>query len=317
MIRLRTIGFLIGLFLFGWILSSADLKSVWQQIRGIPGWRLTILLSFYGVIFGLDTLGWQCALNRQRKIHFHRLFRTRLAGEAMNYVTPMVPIGGEPVKAYFLSRRYGIPLSEGVTSVVVAKTTFSFSMLLFVVTGLLVTWATQPLSSSLLKWVWVTLPVLTVLLALFLLLQFLQPFRKSALFLQGWGPFGLKKLAAKVRHWDKAVTTFYRQSPKAVFLSLGFHFLGWMAGVLEVYLILRFLQIPISLARAWSIESLWVLLKSGAFLIPGTLGASEGFSLLICVALGINAVSALGLALIRRARELLWMGWGLIEFARG
>ncbi|MBI3615742.1 MAG: flippase-like domain-containing protein [Candidatus Omnitrophica bacterium] len=305
--RLRWLGFLAGVALLFWILRGSDLPAVWQQIRGLQ-WRFGLIFLFYIVIFGLDTLGWRFVLHStaHSNVRWDRLFRARLAGEAVNYVTPTAWIGGEPVKAYLLSKRYGVPMANGMASVVVAKTTFSVSMFLFILMGIGVTLFTQRVDPSVFRWVWVILPILGVLLGLFLLVQFLSPFQRIA----GWVKGGLKE-------WDEALVRSYRKSPRAVLMSLGFHFLGWMAGVVEVFLILRFLHIPVSWATAWSLEALWILLKTGAFLIPGSLGASEGFLLLVCAGLGISAVSGLALGLVRRAREVLWVGLGLAEFSRG
>ena len=316
--RFRWLGFVAGIGLFAWILRRSDLHAVSQQVLGLQ-WRFLLILLFYIVIFGLDTLGWQFTLKpkAQVRIPWMRLFRARLAGEAVNYVTPAAWIGGEPVKAYLLSKRHGVPLSEGMASVVIAKTTFSLSMFLFVILGVGVTLLAHSLDPSLVKWIWVVLFFLGFLLGFFLLVQFLRPFERGTSILQRFVPAWMQSAAAKVRDWDRALADFYRTSPQAVLLSLGFHFLGWMAGVLEVFLILRFLHIPASLWTAWSVEALWVLLKSGAFLIPASLGASEGISLAVCVALGMSAVSGLALALVRRARELVWVGLGLAEFARG
>lgn len=311
--RFGRIGFLIGLVLFGWILSRADLNALWGQVQDLH-WRFGLVVLFYAVIFGLDTLGWLFTLRPQvrSQVPLVSLFRARLAGEAVNYVTPAASIGGEPVKAYLLLRRFGIPLKEGMASVVIAKTTFAFSMLLFVILGLAITLFTRPLPDQILRWVWGALALLVLLLSLFIGVQFLQPFRRGAVLLRRFLP----RFRTRGKAWDESIVGFYRKSPGATFWSVLFHFLGWMAGVLEVYLILYFLGIPVNLSTAWSIEALWVLLRSGAFFIPASLGASEGFSLLICVALGMSAVSGLGLALIRRAREILWMGAGLAEYAR-
>jgi uncharacterized protein (TIRG00374 family) len=245
------------------------------------------------------------------------LFRARLAGEAVNYVTPTASIGGEPVKAWILSRRHGVPMQEGMASVVIAKTTFTFSMLLFVAIGLAVALATQPSSSKLMAWVWVVLPGLSGLAVLFVLVQFLQPFRRFVQAISRWMPERLRRAAERVHEWDREIVSFYRQAPGSVLWSLGFHFLGWLAGAVEVYLILHFLNLPVSWATAFSLEALWVLLRSGAFLIPASLGASEGFLLLICGALGVSAIPGLALGLIRRAREVAWTGLGLLEFSRG
>jgi hypothetical protein len=208
-------------------------------------------------------------------------------------------------------------MADGMASVVIAKMTFSVSMFLFILTGLAVTALTQQtLAPSLVRWVWLVLPVLGLLLTIAFVVQFLKPFQQTAsvlkLFLSRW----LHNIGAKLHEWDQAITMFYQKSPKAVFMSLGFHFLGWMAGVVEVWLILYLLRSSVDLYTAWSIEALWVLLKSGAFLIPASIGASEGFLLLICMGLGIDTVAGLALALIRRAREIAWMGIGLLDLVK-
>ena len=130
--------------------------------------------------------------------------------------------------------------------------------------------------------------------------------------LSGW----LRRVTEKVHEWDHAILSFYRQSPGSVLWSLGFHFLGWLAGAAEVYLIFHLLGIPVSPATAFSIEALWILLKTASFLIPASLGASEGILLFVCGGLGVSAVPGLALGLLRRAREVIWMGLGLLEFAR-
>ena len=314
----RWLGLLLGLLLFGLVLRAANLGEVWRHVSHLR-WRFGVVLAFYAVIFGLDTIGWRYALGRrwQDHVRLDQLFRTRLAGEALNYVTPTAWVGGEPVKAYLLSARHGVPVTDGMASVVVAKTTFTVSMLAFIITGLAVALLTQPISPLLWRWVILTLAILIGLIALLVAAQFLAPFRRALAAVVRRLPPSWRALETTVREWDHAVAAFYRQSPRGVLASFGFHFLGWLAGVGEVFIILRLLRIPVSLATAWSVEALWLLLKSCAFLIPASLGASEGFLLLVCAGLGVNAVSALALGLVRRARELVWVGLGLAEFARG
>ena len=317
----KWLGLAAGLALFAAVLARSDLKGVWSLLSDFR-WRFGVVFLFYIVIFGLDTLGWKFALRPQvqSRVPWSRLFRVRLAGEALNYVTPTASLGGEPVKAWLLSRRHGVPMQDGMASVVVAKTTFTLSMLLFAALGLALTLTTVQSSSSsagLLAWVWVVLPVMTFLTGLFLLVQFLQPFRRGAQVVSRWMPEWFRKLTERVHEWDHAIVALYRDSPRSVFFSLGFHFLGWLAGAVEVYLIFYFLGLPVSWATAFSLEALWVLLRSGAFMIPGSIGASEGFLLLICSGLGLSAVAGLALGLIRRAREVAWTGLGLLEFSRG
>jgi len=316
--RWQWLGLLVGGALFAWLLSRMDLAAVRSTLASLSPWQFGAVLLFYILIFGLDTWGWRFTLPSAsaNRVPWFSLFRVRLAGEAMNYVTPTSFVGGEPVKALLLRKWHGIEFHEGVASVVIAKTTFAVSMMLFIATGLWMTLA-QPLEGAVMKLVWSVFWMLSALIGLFLLLQFLRPFHRASWAVKRFLPGWMERLESAVLQWDEAIRSFYRRSPWACLGSLGFHFLGWAAGAVEVYLILHFLGVPISFATAWSLEALWVLLRSGAFMIPGTLGASEGAVVLVCAGFGIPLAPGLALGLVRRARELTWMGLGLLEFGVG
>ena len=59
----------------------------------------------------------------------------RLAGEAVNNLTPTANMGGEAVKVYLLRQR-GVPGDAGTASVVAAKTALTVSQVAFILVGL-------------------------------------------------------------------------------------------------------------------------------------------------------------------------------------
>lgn len=314
---LRWVGLAVGLALFAGVLASSDLRGVGALLLEFR-WRFFLVFPFYAIVFGLDTWGWKYALHpdQQRKVSWLDLFRVRLAGESINYVTPAASVGGEPVKAVMLSKRYSVSMPEGMASVVVAKTTMAFSMLFFSLTGIVLALFLYPLSGLLKRWLAGVMGVLSIMMVLFVLAQFLKPFQRGSRFFSWIHRDWFASLQEKMQAWDGAIVRLYRQSPGSVVRSLTFHFLGWLAGAAEVFLIFRLLHLPISIPAAFCLEALWVLLRSGAFMIPASLGASEGFMVLVCTGLGISSVAGLAVGLIRRVREMAWMGLGLLEFSR-
>ena len=48
---------------------------------------------------------------------------------------PAAYVGGEPLKAYLL-KPYGVPMVEGMASVITAKTTMTLAQVLFILLGL-------------------------------------------------------------------------------------------------------------------------------------------------------------------------------------
>ena len=62
---------------------------------------------------------------------------------------------------------------------------------------------------------------------------------------------------------------------------------------------------------AMVIESFVILVRSTLFFVPADLGTQEGAQVLICGAITGSPALGLALAAIRRARDLLWIAWGL------
>ena len=312
----RRIGIVVGVALLAWAVAAVGWPAIWQELRRL-GWRLAAVLMFYLVIFGLDTWGWRYAFTRHPKAPWGTLFLARLAGEAVNYVTPFAWVGGEPVKAYLLRQSHGVPMREGISSVVIAKTTLAVGLLLFALSGIgLAVWQAK-LSAVLARASWGVFVGLSILMGLFIVAQRWGLFRRVGPQVRRVvGSHIVSSTGVRGREIDVTIRRFYRSQRGRLALSVGFHFLGWVAGAAEVWFILQCLGIPITLAQAWIIESLWQLLKAGAFLIPAGLGAQEGGILLICVALGLSLPSGLAMALVRRIRELFWTAVGLAVWSR-
>lgn len=110
-------------------------------------------------------------------------------------------------------------------------------------------------------------------------------------------------------------------SRRSFFESTSVHLLGWLVGVLEVYLALRLMGHPISFAEALVIESLTHAVRGAAFAIPGALGAQEGALIVLCAIFGIPAEQALAVSLLKRFADLAvgipgLIGWQTLEGAR-
>jgi len=72
---------------------------------------------------------------------------------------------------------------------------------------------------------------------------------------------------------------------------------------------------PANVLSAISIGALSVFIKGGTFFIPGSLGAQDGGNLLLLKAFGYSDVTGITFALLRRFRELVWIGIGLVCLA--
>ena len=276
-------------------------------------WRLGVVVLLHALVAVFDALGWRFAFPAAR-VPFLRLMAVRLAGEAVNMTTPTAAVGGEPVKAWLL--RADAPVGETVASIIVAKTTITVAQGLFLLLGVAVAATRLPSGSPLfLGMVWL-LVTETLALSIFLLAQVRG-------LLGGLGrlvgrvrlPTSLQRVDVLLRA-NEVLERFYREQPGRLVLSTSAHFLGWLLGVVETLLILHFLGVDASVGTAVVIEALATGIRFVAFFIPAGLGALEGGLLVAFGALGLGPTTALSFSLVRRLREAVWIGVGLVALFR-
>jgi putative membrane protein len=102
----------------------------------------------------------------------------------------------------------------------------------------------------------------------------------------------------------QCLSTIYARRSRLL-ASGSVHMIGWLVGVLEVLIALRFMGHPVTLGEALVIESLVQAVRGAAFVIPSALGAQEAGLILLCGIFGIPPGQALALSLIKRAADLV------------
>ncbi len=301
---------MVGVVLFAVLVATNDPVAILASIVQLS-WRLAIVLCFpVALVMVFDTLGWQFAFLRDG-VAFRTLLGVRLAGEAFNLATPTAALGGEAVKAWLLRGR--VPRDASVPSVIVAKTTITIAQGLFLLLGIALAWtSTLPGSPLLYGMLWL-LAIETVALTGFVVAQ-----TRGML---AWGGRLLAQLGLDHGHADAlgriddVLARFYRTAPWRFALSLTFHLAAWLLGSIEAWLVLRFLGSPVSLTTATVIEAFGTAVRFATFLIPGSLGALEGGYVVTFAALGLGSTTAVSFSLVRRVREAVWMGLGLLVFS--
>ena len=136
---LKLIFLIVGLAALIGIILHIGIEPILHTVSQLGLFHLGFILLPMIVVYGLEALGWQVTLGpHARKIGFLRLFAIRMAGETVNVTTPTAYVGGEPLKAYLL-KRYGVPMVDGLASVITAKTTMTLAQVFFILLGLALT----------------------------------------------------------------------------------------------------------------------------------------------------------------------------------
>ncbi len=301
---------LSGVALLGLLLHRTDLSPILHEVAAVGVLDMALVLALYVIAFWTDVVSWQVTLG-QADMGWgwaRRLYLVRMIGEAYNNITPMASMGGEPVKAWLLKHRYGVPYRDSGASLVLAKTTSMFGLVIFVAIGFALILSHGALASSQ-KWMaGIGLVGLTVWIVVFFLMQHLKLSTLTASRL-GRSRFGarLARLLEAMHDVDVMFARFYVEHRHRLYVSTIFAVLNWLLGVVEIHLILSFMQIDVSWTDAWIIESMVQLVRTATFFIPAGIGTQEGTLLLTCAALTGSGSIGLSVALIRRSRELAWI----------
>jgi uncharacterized protein (TIRG00374 family) len=273
-------------------------------------WRLAVVVVFpYAIVMLVRTLAWR-ALFRQTPARLGRLFSIRLAGDALNEAAASV--GGEPLKAYLLQP--AVPLVDASAAVAVDKTAITLSQVLFLAAGLAVA-PFLDLSAGFLAALAALLAIQVLVVAALLLVQWVGLVGGAVRLLQRLGLRGARWRADRWLAFDRTVAASYREQRGRFVTCVLLHLIGWVAGSLEVYLVLRWLRVDVSLVGAFAIDAFGTGIKFLAFAVPGALGVLEGGFMLVFGALGLGSGLGLAFTLIRRLRMVIWALLGLLVLA--
>ncbi len=317
---LRGFLFLVGLLTLGLLVWQIGPGNIYEAAARLGPIALVVILIPSLIMYVIEAYGWKVTLGPSAgTVPFWRLFAIRAAGEVVNMTTPTAYAGGEPLKA-FLLRKHNVPIVEGLASVVIAKTTMTIAEVLFILLSVaLGFWilgtngsSTQVIVGSVLG-----VGLLVFGVAGFVLIQrhglftwILGLLRKIGLRI-GF----LEARAEQLKELDQTILNFYNHNQRAFYLSTGLYFLAWLVEGIEVFAIVSYLGEPTSLLSAISIGGLSVFIKGSTFFIPGSLGAQDGGNLLLLKTFGYSDVTGITFALLRRFRELVWIGIGLLCLA--
>jgi uncharacterized protein (TIRG00374 family) len=267
------------------------------------GWRSLLVCLPFALIMAVDTLGWRFAFADDR-VPFLRLVAARMAGEAVNVMTAVVPIGGDAVKVWLLGPH--VPYRESVASVIVAKTTITLAQALFLLLGVVAALALAVDARLVTAMLWLLLVEL-IGAGGFLIVQVAGLVSRGA---RRLARFGALRALAAAEDLDQTLQAFYRRQWRRFCMSVSFHLLGWLMGVVETWLFLKVLHVRASLATALVIETLGSAVRFATFFVPGSLGALEGANTAAFAALGFGGQAGLAFSLLRRLRQVVWIGLG-------
>jgi putative membrane protein len=270
--------------------------------------------AFHVVPMALNARAWQLLAGRggrSRRCSLAFFARLVWVREAVNALLPVARVGGE-VASTRLMVRGGIRARVAVASLVVDMTVGLATQAVFTLAGIALL-VRRSGGDRLAGQAVVAFGIAAALAALFAAVQRRGLFAMAATVARFLTGGRLAAIVGGAAPLDRAVRMVYRRPRRVVACAL-WQFAGWAAGAGEIWLALAFLGHPSSLADALLVEALVQGASSIAFAVPGALGVQEGAFVALGATIGLGADTALALALLRRARDLLVFVPGLLVY---
>jgi uncharacterized protein (TIRG00374 family) len=271
------------------------------------GWGFGALMGLSMLWRALAALGMWLLIEPQRRPPWSTVMWVRMAGEAVNTLTPLANFGGEPVKARLLSASLGV--ADSAAAVLLDKTLVYLASVLFMITGLVLgaSWltdgsATLPLAGGLvLLWV--------ILLSLLVRLQARGELASSVSRLAA--RFGTPLSAqrqARLAEIDQAMLRAWTANRAGVLASLAAHFLGRSLRAVDVWMCVWLLGGQVGVSQAYFAAATGMLFGTAFAFIPGSLGASEGGHAYAFDVIGLGVTMGVSVGLVRRIRTYALAG---------
>jgi hypothetical protein len=313
--KLHSLLLALGLVFLGCLVWKIGAGRLWNEFVSL-GWGLTLFVGFEFLAEGLHTKGWSyCLSGPYRRISWFQLFRIRMAGNAINYLTPTAALGGEVTKAALLSSDHKGP--EAISGVLVGRLSSGLAHAGFVACGSIVVLPRANLPRP----VWAAMFASGgVVLAGILVFFLLQKYGKLGVAVR-WlaarpiaGPL-LQKLARQISQVDEALRTFFREQPGDLARAVSWQLFGHATGLLQTWWFLSLLHHPFSpetIATIW-VLGMWFDLLT--FAVPMNMGTLEGSRVVAFKAAGMGALSGMTYGLALRLAQLSVVCFGLASYA--
>ena len=307
-----------GLGLFVYFLQRAGVGDVVDGVRRL-GLAFVAVVALGGLRFVIRSAAWLRCLDGPHRLRLSDLFQAAVVGDALSNLTPLSIIVGEPAKGMFLRSRE--PLGRTLPALAVENLFYTLSALFVITGGLVAVFLLFQTSGQ----IWVTTTLVVMAMVGFVgtvhwIIWNRKPVGSTTLkWLQHVGitPHLLEGLAARVERVEDHIYALYprdrkRLGPLAV-LELSFH----VVAILEIYLVLSIISDqPPTLLHAFVFESTNRFISFAFRFVPLRIGVDEASTGMFANLLAFGTTTGVTLAIIRKGRILVWIGFGVLVLVR-
>lgn len=319
--KIRNLFFIIGIVSVIIMVISFDLslESVTENILKAGRWFVMSCLLWL-LVYTINATGWYAIIHdghHSPRIPFWRILKYTITGFALNTVTPVGLMGGEPYRIMELKPYIGIERATSSTLLYVMMHIFShFWFWLLAVALYLIFYFNQttPLVGLLLG--------LTTIVCTTAIYFFIRGYRSGftyALlqrlshvpFLRRWATRFCEDKRTTLQNIDRQIAQLHQAQRRTFYMALGCELGARILSCVELIFFLKIFGIDATLIDGILMLGFTSLFANALFFLPMQLGAREGGFAMAASGLAITAGIGVSMGLLIRLRELVCVVIGL------
>jgi uncharacterized protein (TIRG00374 family) len=264
----------------------------------------------------LRTWGWAVSFPDGERPAFTRLFRVRLAADALSFFT-IRGIAGEPLKVVLLYDR----VSAEVATAAIALERLAFAVIGIAIAGIvsLVAVTRLPLPGP---WNTVFASFSVVAVVVLTVVGLIARRRRGDYLASLVGtldrfthrPLEQRRVIRFILDVEGVLLDLIRGDRRRLVVLTVLPIVCYAIMTAEVWLVFWAIGLPISVTQALAVETFARVGSVASAAVPGNIGTLEASNLIVVEVLGLAGGGALALA--RRVRALFWAGLGLALYPR-
>jgi len=307
--------FVFGAAVFCYLIYRFGVDQIVQNIQK-AGWSLLYVFCVWFLIYIANALAWKLLLDSNGKnISFVRLFMVTVSGFVINYITPVIALGGEPYKIDALTDSLGTQRS--VSAVVLYRMVHLLGHMFLLLTGIVASLLVLEFPAAV-RMVLLLAAVLIVAVIFFTLaghrngvfqklgavLQRIPLLRKATRSFNQYGE--------DLKEMDAVITDVYHHARRKLYAAIVLEYVSRVLMGVEVFLILKGIGIETTVVSALFLYVSYSIVINLLFFIPLNLGAREGGLALGLGSLALPPLLGVYMGVVMRVREFFWIALGLL-----
>lgn len=302
------------------MIYTIGLDTIWENLQKTDIWFFPVL-GVWLVVYIINALAWYSiicdkSVAKKNLPSFRKIVKVTISGYAINYITPVVALGGEPYRIMEVQDELG---GRKATSAVLSYSMMHIlsHIVFWMASIILILTLFQPALG-----IRIGCAVVFIIFGFFLYMIF-KGYRKGLIvkLFRILGKIPLVKKPAKkfldnklsiLQNIDQNIIALYTQRKATFYLALSLEFLARVISCFELLFIGRSIGMGIGIIDSIVLYAGSTLFSNILFFSPMQLGTREGGLALTLSIMGYAASSGIYIGVIMRIRELMWIGLGLL-----